>query len=112
MLLVLCLNRSKEGGLFYQNLCFVFSFELSYVNFQISKMECQVQKNDFNQICAVYGQGAITERTASDWFDKFKNGNSYLKVAPCACSSPFNSWTQATISLPNRYWRRKMVSVH
>lgn len=25
-----------------------------------------------------------------------------------ACLSPFNLWTQAMISLPNRYWQRKM----
>lgn len=57
-------------------------------------MECQVDKNvhfrhlllfAFNQgskatkaaqdICAVYGGGAITERTAQKWFSRFKKGN-------------------------------------
>ncbi|KOC64196.1 Histone-lysine N-methyltransferase SETMAR [Habropoda laboriosa] len=64
-------------------------------------MECQVEKNEhfrhlllfaFNQgskaakaardICAVYGEGAIAERTARDWYAKFKNGNFDLKDAP------------------------------
>ncbi|KOC60012.1 Histone-lysine N-methyltransferase SETMAR [Habropoda laboriosa] len=61
-------------------------------------MECQVEKNEhfrhllfaFNQgskaakaardICAVYGEGAIAERTARDWYAKFKNGNFDLKA--------------------------------
>ena len=57
-------------------------------------MECQVEKNEhfwhillfaFNQgsnaaeasrnICAVYGVGAIAERTTRDWYAKFKKGN-------------------------------------
>ena len=61
-------------------------------------MECQVEKNEhfqhlllfaFNQgskaakvardICAVYGEGAIAERTARDWYAKFKNGNFDLR---------------------------------
>ena len=56
-------------------------------------MECQVDKNEhfrhhllfaFNrgakateaarEICAVYGEGAIAERTARYWFAKFKSG--------------------------------------
>lgn len=63
-------------------------------------MECQVEKNEhflhllfaFNQgskateaahnICAVYGVGAIAERTARDWYAKFKKGNFDLKDAP------------------------------
>ena len=63
-------------------------------------MECQVDKNKhfrhhllfaFNQgakateaareICAVYGEGAIAERTARYWFAKFKSGNFDLKDA-------------------------------
>ncbi|KOC66072.1 hypothetical protein WH47_01445 [Habropoda laboriosa] len=59
-------------------------------------MECQVEKSEhfrhlllfaFNQgskdakaardICAMYGEGAIAERTARDWYAKFKNGNFY-----------------------------------
>ncbi|KOC70262.1 Histone-lysine N-methyltransferase SETMAR [Habropoda laboriosa] len=35
-------------------------------------------------ICAVYGEGAITERTVRDWYAKFKNGNFHLKDAPHA----------------------------
>ncbi|KOC61836.1 Histone-lysine N-methyltransferase SETMAR [Habropoda laboriosa] len=64
-------------------------------------MECQVEKNEhfrhlllfaFNQgstaakaardICAVYGEGAMAERTARDCYAKFKNGNFDLKDAP------------------------------
>ncbi|KAK2578359.1 hypothetical protein KPH14_001400, partial [Odynerus spinipes] len=67
----------------------------------IIKMECQMEKNEhflhlllftFNQgfkaakatrdICPVYGEGAIAERTARDWYAKFKNGNFDLKDAP------------------------------
>ena len=75
-----------------------FLFELISVNFQIVKMECQVEHFRhlllfaFNQgsksakaagdICAVYGEGAIAERTARDWYAKFKNGNFDLKDAP------------------------------
>ncbi|KAL4719047.1 hypothetical protein ACJJTC_014046 [Scirpophaga incertulas] len=63
-------------------------------------MECQVDKNEhfrhhllfaFNrgakateaarEICAVYGEGAIAERTARYWFAKFKSGNFDLKDA-------------------------------
>ena len=63
-------------------------------------MECQVDKNEhfrhhllfaFNrgakateaarEICAVYGKGAIAERTAQYWFAKFKRGNFDLKDA-------------------------------
>ncbi|KOC64863.1 Histone-lysine N-methyltransferase SETMAR, partial [Habropoda laboriosa] len=33
-------------------------------------------------ICVVYGEGAIGERTARDWYAKFKNGNFDLKDAP------------------------------
>ncbi|XP_052830317.1 uncharacterized protein LOC128249815 [Octopus bimaculoides] len=62
-----------------------------YFDKNIIKMECQVKKNEhfrhlllfaFNQgskaakashdICAVYGEGAIAERTACDWYAKFK----------------------------------------
>lgn len=64
-------------------------------------MECQVNKNEhfrhyllfaFNrgatateaarEICAVYGERAIAERTARDWFAKFKSGNFDLRDAP------------------------------
>ena len=65
------------------------------VKFQIIKMECQVEKNEHfrhlhqgskganaaRDICAVYGEGAIAERTARDWYTKFKNGNFDLKGA-------------------------------
>ena len=66
-------------------------------------MECQVDKNEhfrhhllfaFNrgakateaarEICAVYGEGAIAERTARYWFAKFKSGNFDLKDASCS----------------------------
>ena len=66
--------------------------------FRTVKMECQVEKNEhfrhhllfaFNrdakafeahrEICAVYEDEAITERTAQNWFTKFKNGNFDLK---------------------------------
>ena len=30
----------------------------------------------------MYGEGAIAERTARDWYAKFKNGNFYFKDAP------------------------------
>ncbi|KAG8237312.1 hypothetical protein J437_LFUL017496, partial [Ladona fulva] len=36
-----------------------------------------------HNICAVYGVGAIAERTARDWYAKFKKGNFDLKDAPC-----------------------------
>ena len=63
-------------------------------------MECQVKKTEhfqhilsaFNQgykaakaahdICAVCGEGAMAERTARDYYDKFNNGNFDLKDAP------------------------------
>ncbi|KOC70876.1 hypothetical protein WH47_02142 [Habropoda laboriosa] len=57
-------------------------------------MECQVEKNEHFQylllfasnqgskaakaardICAVYREGGIAERTARDWYAKLKNGN-------------------------------------
>ena len=64
-------------------------------------MECQVENNvrficlllfAFNHgskaakaardICVVYGENAISERTACYWHAKFKNGNFDLKDAP------------------------------
>ncbi|XP_052829105.1 mariner Mos1 transposase isoform X3 [Octopus bimaculoides] len=64
-------------------------------------MECQVKKNEhfqhllvfaFNQgskatkaardICAVYGEGAIAERTAHNWYAKFKSENFDFKDTP------------------------------
>ncbi|GFS55127.1 histone-lysine N-methyltransferase SETMAR [Nephila pilipes] len=64
-------------------------------------MECSFEKKDhfrhflffaFNQdskaakaardICIVCGEGAIAERTARDWYAKFKFGNFHLKDAP------------------------------
>ena len=65
-------------------------------------MECQVETNlhfrhlffAFNQgfnaskaardICAVYGENAIAERIARDWYAKFKRENFDLKDAPCS----------------------------
>jgi hypothetical protein len=57
-------------------------------------MECQVEKNEhfqhlllyeFNRgskaeeaaqnICAVYGEESIAEKTAQEWFSRFKQGN-------------------------------------
>ena len=76
-------------------------------------MECQVDKNEhfrhhllfaFNrgakateaarEICAVYGKGAIAERTAQYWFAKFKRGNSYgtLSVYGTNLSSSFRGF--------------------
>lgn len=65
-------------------------------------MLCQVEKNEhfrhlifaFNQglnaakatcnICAVYGEDAIAERTTWNWYTKFKNGNLDLEDTPCS----------------------------
>ena len=33
-------------------------------------------------ICTVYGEVAIAERSAHGWYTKFKNGNFYFKDAP------------------------------
>ena len=44
------LYRLREDVLFYWNLCFSFLFELTSVNFQIIKMECQVEKWAFSRI--------------------------------------------------------------
>ena len=87
--------------MFYRNQCFLFVRVNYFLYFQIIEMECQVEKNEhfrhlllfaFNQgskaakaardICAVYGEGAIAERTARDWYANFKNGNFDLKDAP------------------------------
>ena len=64
-------------------------------------MECQVDENEhfrhlllfyFNQhlnaaeatrmICCVYGEKAVSERTAQKWFSKFNSGNFDLNDAP------------------------------
>ena len=34
------------------------------------------------KICAVYGEGAVTDRTCQKWFAKFHVGNFSLDVAP------------------------------
>ncbi|XP_035210181.1 histone-lysine N-methyltransferase SETMAR-like [Stegodyphus dumicola] len=36
------------------------------------------------EICEVYGEGAVPERTAKNWFAKFKNGNFDLENAACS----------------------------
>ena len=77
-----------------QDSLYGFLFGFIFVNLRAFKMECQVDKNKrfrhpllfaFNQgskateaareICTVYGEGAIAERTARYWFAKFKSGN-------------------------------------
>ena len=35
-----------------------------------------------DNICAVYGEVAMAERTAHDWYAEFKNGNFDLRDAP------------------------------
>lgn len=35
-------------------------------------------------ICAMYGEDAIAERTTHDWYAKLKNGNFDLKDEPCS----------------------------
>ena len=64
-------------------------------------MECQIEKNmhfrhillfSFNQgckaakaardICAVYGEDSMSERTAQYWFAKFKSGTFDITDAP------------------------------
>ena len=71
-------------GMYFLNLISIY--------FQIIKMECQVKKTEhfrhlllfaLNQgskaakvacnICAIYGEDAIVERTARDWYAKFIN---------------------------------------
>ena len=42
----------------------------------------QKATNAAKEICAVYGEDAITERTARVWLSKFKNGNSDFKDTP------------------------------
>ena len=39
-----------------------------------------MQKN-----CAVYGEGAVTDRTCQNWFVKFHAGDFSLNNAPCQC---------------------------
>ena len=77
-----------------------FSTSLFFV-FQNRQMDCQVNKKShfrhlllfaFNRgqkasevtknICAVYGEDAVAERTVRDWFVRFKRGNFDLNDAP------------------------------
>jgi hypothetical protein len=80
---------------------FVYLFFNEFVNFHPFKLECQVDKKDhfrhlllfaFNrdgkdakaaqaarEICAVYGEDAMNERTAQRWFTRFKAGNFNLE---------------------------------
>ena len=71
-----------------------------FLVFQNRQMNCQVNKKSrfrhllfaFNRgqkasevakdICAVYGEDAIGERTVRDWFTRFKHGNFDLNDAP------------------------------
>ena len=37
------------------------------------------------QICALYGEGAVTDRTCQKWFLKFRAGDLSLEDAPRLC---------------------------
>ena len=84
-----------------QYFVYCVSIQVISLYFQIIKMECQVEKNvhfrylllfAFNrgftvakaarEICVVYGENAMAERTARYWFAKFKEENFDLKDAP------------------------------
>ncbi|XP_035727538.1 histone-lysine N-methyltransferase SETMAR-like [Vespa mandarinia] len=51
---------------------------LRYVMFHCSKKGDSV-KNTVDEICTVYGHGAITITTVRNWFKKFRGGNFNLK---------------------------------
>ena len=46
--------------------------------FKKGKNTTEMQK----KICAVYGEGAVTDRTCQKWFAKFRAGDFSLDVAP------------------------------
>ena len=48
--------------------------------FQNSKNTTETQKK--KKICAVYGEGAVTDRTCQNWFAKFHAGNFLLDDVP------------------------------
>jgi hypothetical protein len=82
-------------------------------------MECQVEKNEhfrhlllyeFNRgskateaaqnICAVYGEDSVAERTAQKWFASFKQGNFDMSDTPRSgrsCCSSGGIWRVLSI---------------
>ena len=69
-------------------------------------MEFSVEKH-LHSKGKVQKSGAWISRALSD--NNKGQGSQYPRFSS---SSPLNSWTQATISLLNCYWRQKIVPVH
>ena len=46
------------------------------------KVETQLNAKKKKKICAVYGEGAVTDQTGQKWFVKFRTGDVLLDDAP------------------------------
>lgn len=98
ILLTHCFKSFKRCFLLPESMLSFFLFELINFIFQIIKMEHWEQwafspppfyafnsksAKATRDNCAVYGECGTAERTTHDLYAKFKNGNFYLKDAPC-----------------------------
>ena len=66
---ILILNMEEKGNIF-GTLCFIIS----------RKVKTQLKHK--KKICAVYREGAVTNRTCQKWFVKFRAGGFLLDDAP------------------------------
>ena len=66
-----------------------------------------------NEICAVYGEGAVTDRTVRKWFTRFKAGDFSLKFQERSDRPPTTDEDQIKTLIENnpRYTTRKLGEV-
>ena len=62
--------KKKEKSHIFDVLCFIFSRKVK------TQLKCK------KKICAVYGEGAVTDGTCQKWFVKFQAGDFSLDDAP------------------------------
>ena len=62
--------KKKEKSHIFDVLCFIFSRKVK------TQLKCK------KKMCAVYGEGAVTDGTRQKWFVKFHAGDFSLDDAP------------------------------
>jgi len=66
-----------------------------------------------NKICAVYGEGAVAERTVRKWFTRFKASDFNLEAQKCS-GRPFTTdedQIKSLIENNSRYTTRKLAEM-
>ena len=66
--------KKKEKNHIFDILGFIFSRKV--------KTQLKCKKKNKKKICAVYGEGAVTDGTCQKWFVKFHAGDFSLDDAP------------------------------